>query len=168
MPIPASKTELLTAIQTDFEKLIRELESIPSDRVERMELQGHAQHTTISVKNLVAYLVGWGQLVLKWSHSKEKGEPVDFPDTGYKWNELGLLAQKFYSDFEKVDFITLIHKLRQMENEIRVLVEGKSNEDLYGKAWYEKYTHGRMIQLNTSSPYKNALMRIRKWKKQGG
>jgi len=32
-------------------------------------------------------------------------------------------------------------------------------------AWYDKWTFGKMIQLNTSSPFKNAKDRIRKWKK---
>ncbi|MCG8400066.1 MAG: ClbS/DfsB family four-helix bundle protein, partial [Firmicutes bacterium] len=45
-------------------------------------------------------------------------------------------------------------------------IEKKDNIQLYGTPWYEKWTMGRMIQLNTSSPYKNARNRIRKWKKQ--
>lgn len=165
MPIPTSKTQLLLAIQTDFEKLLKELQSITPDQVEVKELEGHAQNTTMSVKDLVAYLLGWGQLVLKWSHKKENGKPVDFPETGFKWNELGSLAQKFYSDYEADEFEILVLKLRETVEDIIALVESKSNADLYGVAWYEKYTHGRMIQLNTSSPYKNALARIRKWKK---
>ena len=34
-----------------------------------------------------------------------------------------------------------------------------------GNTWYDKWTSGKMIQLNTSSPFKNAKDRIRKWKK---
>ena len=49
----------------------------------------------MSVSDLVAYLIGWGELVLKWNEKKEKREKVDFPETGYKWNELGKLAKKF-------------------------------------------------------------------------
>lgn len=66
----------------------------------------------MSIHNLVAYLIGWGQLVLKWNDRKSQGHEVDFPETGFKWNELG-----------------------------------------------------KMIQLNTASPFKNATARIRKWKK---
>ncbi|WP_373885671.1 ClbS/DfsB family four-helix bundle protein [Snodgrassella alvi] len=39
-------------------------------------------------------------------------------------------------------------------------MEGFSDEALYGVAWYGKYTRCRMIQLNTSSPYKNAAGRL--------
>ena len=119
----------------------------------------------MSINNLVAYLVGWGQLVLKWNDKKSKEIEVDFPETGFKWNELGLLAQKFYKDYEKDDFETLIEKLDKTTIEILKLIENKTNGELYEMAWYDKWTLGKMIQLNTSSPFKNAKERIRKWKK---
>ena len=37
--------------------------------------------------------------------------------------------------------------------------------DLYEIPWYDKWPKGKMIQLNTSSPYKNARTRVRKWKR---
>ena len=104
-------------------------------------------------------------MVLKWNDRKSKGFEVDFPETGFKWNELGLLAKKFYSDYEKVDFKTLTEKLDKTTNEILQLIESKTNVELYEMAWYDKWTFGKMIQLNTSSPFKNAKDRIRKWKK---
>lgn len=119
----------------------------------------------MSINNLVAYLVGWGQLVLKWNDKKEKGLHVDFPETGFKWNELGQLAQKFYEDYKKDDFKTLIEKLDNTTNEVLKLIESKTNIELYGLAWYDKWSLGKMIQLNTSSPFRNAKDRIRKWKK---
>jgi hypothetical protein len=84
---------------------------------------------------------------------------------GFKWNELGLLAQKFYKDSEKDDFKMLNKKLDMTTNEILKLIESKTNKDLYEMTWYDKWTLGKMIQLNTSSPFKNAKDRIRKWKK---
>lgn len=119
----------------------------------------------MSINDLVAYLVGWGQLVLKWNDQKSKGLAVDFPETGFKWNELGLLAQKFYKDYEKEDFKTLNNKFDKTTNEILNLIESKTNHELYEVTWYNKWTFGKMIQLNTSSPYNNAKDRIRKWKK---
>ncbi len=119
----------------------------------------------MSIYNLVAYLIGWGQLVLKWNENKRKGFEVDFPETGFKWNELGQLAKKFYKDFENDDFETLLKKFDKTTNDLIKLIESKTNEELYNTAWYEKWTLGKMIQPNTSSPFKNAKGRIRKWKK---
>lgn len=165
MAIPTDKDELLKAIVDNYKKLTTELANIPIDLTEKKELDGHSKNTLMSINDLVAYLVGWGQLVLKWNSKKSNRLDVDFPETGYKWNELGLLAQKFYRDYEKDDFKTLNKKLDKTTNEILKLVESKTNRELYEMDWYDKWTLGKMIQLNTSSPFKNAKDRIRKWKK---
>jgi hypothetical protein len=165
MAIPKGKDELQKAIVDNYKKLTTELANIPIDLTEKKELEGHSKNTLMSINNLVAYLVGWGQLVLKWNDKKSKGLKVDFPETGFKWNELGLLAQKFYKDYEKENFKTLNEKLGETTNEILKLIKSKTNGELYELAWYDKWTLGKMIQLNTSSPFKNAKDRIRKWKK---
>lgn len=165
MAIPVNKNELLEAILTNFDKLKKELLTVPVELTSAKELQGHNKGTLMSIHNLVAYLVGWGELFLKWSHKKENNEDVDFPETGFKWNELGKLAQKFYKDYEEYSFEELLLKLENTVTTITVLIESKSNDELYGTGWYEKWTLGRMIQFNTASPYKNARARIRQWKK---
>jgi hypothetical protein len=165
MAIPKDKDDLLKAIVDNYKKLVIELSSIPFDLTETKELDGHSKNTLMSINDLVAYLIGWGHLVLKWNEKKSKGIDVDFPETGFKWNEIGQLAQKFYKDYEKDDFKTLITKLEKTKNEILKLIESKTNSELYETAWYDKWTLGKMIQLNTSSPFKNAKDRIRKWKK---
>ncbi len=120
----------------------------------------------MSINNLISYLIGWGELVLKWNKNSEDGKEVDFPETGFKWNELGKLAQKFYQDYNNLDFNTLCAKLDQTVLKIVELIEQKTDMQLYGVSWYEKWTLGRMIQFNTASPYQNAVGRIRKWKKE--
>jgi hypothetical protein len=66
---------------------------------------------------------------------------------------------------EQDDFQTLISKLDNTTYEVLKLVESKTNNELYELAWYDKWPLGKMIQLNTTSPFKNAKDRIRKWKK---
>jgi hypothetical protein len=168
MAIPANKEELVTAIKDNYGKLRKELLNIPGEMAGDKELEGHAKGTLMSVKDLVAYLLGWAKLVLKWNYCKDNGEPVDFPETGYKWNELGKLAQKFYSDHEGETYESLLAALDNNVNEILTLIGSKSNADLYEANWYEKWPLGRMIQFNTSSPYQNAKARVRKWKKEKG
>ena len=168
MAIPSNKEELIIAIESNYKKLKAEIDSIPEDFSDIKTLEGHSKETEMSVKNLISYLIGWGELVLKWNSKKELNEIVDFPETGYKWNELGKLAQKFYLDYEHEDFGELKLKLDSTVEKILVLINSKSNNQLYGISWYEKYTLGRMIQFNTSSPYANARLRLRKWKKEQG
>lgn len=91
-----------------------------------------------------------------------------FPDTGYKWNELGRLAQRFYADFAELGYPALLQRLDAAYTRIVARIEAENDVSLYDEPWYEKYTMGRMIQFNTSSPYANARSRLRKWKKDQG
>ena len=165
MAIPQNKNELLAAIETTYSKLAAELEAVPADRADEASLEGHARGTMMSAHNLVAYLVGWNELVLKWLREKQAGREVDFPETGFKWNELGRLAQKFYKDYEAVPYQALVQRLAEAKAEIVNVIESRDDAALYGEPWYEKWTMGRMIQLNTASPYTNARARLRKWKR---
>ncbi|MCA7584671.1 ClbS/DfsB family four-helix bundle protein, partial [Escherichia coli] len=45
------------------------------------------------------------------------------------------------------------------------LIDDRTDDILYGRPWYKKWTMGRMISFNTSSPYANANGRLRKWAK---
>lgn len=168
MAIPASKADLVDAIRINYMKLRTDLDSVPEGLTGEPTLEGHAKGTEMSVRDLVAYLVGWGELVLKWHSGKSAGRAVDFPETGYKWNELGRLAQKFYADYADLPYAALLERLAAAKDRILDVIEATENDDLYGKPWYETYTLGRMIQFNTASPYDNARKRLRRWKKQKG
>lgn len=48
----------------------------------------------MSIHNLLSYLVGWAELMLKWNrlYMSENRIP-DLPDTGYTMSDWGTLAQ---------------------------------------------------------------------------
>lgn len=168
MTVPASKQELLAAIETNYARLVLDLARVTPERIRLKTMEGHAKGTMMSVHDLVAYLTGWNELVLKWCARRDKGLVVDFPETGFKWNELGRLASKFYRDYEDVPFSELPSRFEAAKNALVALITARTDAELYGVAWYEKYTLGRMIQFNTSSPYANARGRLRKWFKAQG
>lgn len=164
--VPQSKDELLQAINVNFERLRNDLRAVPSALADECGMEGHAKNTQMSVANLVAYLIGWNELVLKWLALDASGKPIDFPETGFKWNELGRLAKKFYADHAERSYPQLLERLDDAKNRIVAEIECRSDDQLYGAPWYDgKWTMGRMIQFNTSSPYANARARLRKWMK---
>lgn len=165
MAIPSTQADLLLAIDESYAKLVRELDAIPIERVDERVLEGHAKSSVMSVRDLVAYLTGWGELVLKWHAGRQAGAAVDFPETGFKWNELGRLAQKFYGDYDGLSYDALRLRLAQSKDRIRAIVAGTPDAALYGVEWYEKWTLGRMVQFNTASPYANARARLRSWRR---
>lgn len=165
MSIPQNKEELLLAIDANFDKLLTELKKIPENIDGLPKMAGHSKKTEMTVGDLVSYLIGWNVLVLKWLDCDKHNKPVDFPDTGYKWNELGKLAQKFYDDYKDTSLDCLVKQLQLIKGQITEEIKARTNEQLYQQNWYGKWTMERMIQLNTSSPYRNACNRLRKWLK---
>jgi len=166
--VPKNKDELVQEITSAYEKLKMEFENIPKNLTTEETMEGQVKDTKMSVCNLLAYLVGWGNLVLKWDQVYQSGKMPDLPETGFKMNEMGRLAQKFYQDYASENFVSLIKKYNEVVQEILALIDNKDNKELYETPWYKKYPFGRMIQFNTSSPYKNARGRIRRWKKEKG
>ena len=165
MAVPQDKEQLLSAINTHYEKLVRVISLVPSESVGECSLEGHAKGTQMSVANLVAYLLGWNELVLKWLQKDAAGQAIDFPDTGFKWNQLGKLAQKFYADYEGIPFAQLLERLDATKQKIVAAIQRFDNHALYECPWYKRWTLGRMIQFNTASPYNNARGRLTKWLK---
>lgn len=163
MAVPASRDELLGAIEKTFAALEKDLDRVPVELARESLLDGHAKGTRMSPADLVAYLIGWNQQVLTWHQRRAAHLPDEFPAPGVRWNELGLLAQRFYADHQDAGWDDLRLELREAKVQITDLVASYSDQELYGEAWYGKWTMGRMISFNTSSPYTNARGRIRGW-----
>ncbi|MGU9855406.1 ClbS/DfsB family four-helix bundle protein [Pseudomonas sp. LF245] len=165
MTVPTTKAELLAAITKTFSKLMDDLNEVPPDCVRETTMSGHVRGAHMSPSDLVAYLIGWNELVLKWLDHDDRNEPVEYPEVGFKWNQLGLLAQKFYADYNALDWHELLARLADVETRLTASITARSDDELYGSAWYGKWTKGRMIQFNSSSPYANARTRVRTWLK---
>lgn len=145
-----------------------DLSNVPLDGARERTLDGHMAGTSMSPADLVSYLVGWNELVLKWLDQDDRGAMVDFPDAGFQWNQLGHLAQRFYRDYEALDYPQLLARLTIAKSRLVETISSRADDELYGSPWYGKWTKGRMIQFNTSSPYANARGRIRTWIKTQG
>jgi len=168
MAIPNSKQELLEAMTTTYAKLAQELARVPPALARDPVLEGQVKGTRMSVCDLLAYLVGWNELVLHWHAQLRDGkriEDIAFPAEGFTWNALGKLAQRFYADYAELSMDDLRQRLEQAKDQLLALVDAHDDAQLYGQPWYTHYTMGRMIQFNTASPYANACTRLRAWRK---
>ena len=79
MAVPAHKDDLRAAIEHSFEALMSDLRAVPRSYVRRASLDGHAKGSLMSTSDLVAYLIGWNTLVLKWLDYSEAGRAIEFP-----------------------------------------------------------------------------------------
>lgn len=161
MAVPESKEQLLAAMGKSWLALRKKLSQVPEDRAFEPLMEGHASGTQMSAANLVSYLIGWGEQVLLWHRQEAAGDDIDFPARGFKWNELGKLAQKFYADYADIkSWQQLCEMLEHNHQQLLTLIADYSDTELYHQAWYGKWTRGRMIQFNSVSPYANAGTRL--------
>ena len=166
--VPQNKQELAQAISLNATKILADYATIPEDITRISGVEGNVKGSEISVCDTLAYLIGWQNIVLKWYRLTNLGQPVDFPETGYKWNELGQLAQSFHNEYKYWGYEELIIEFQVNTAKVLSLINTLSDDELYGVDWYKKYTLGKMIQFNTSSPMKNMRVKVRKFKKNNG
>ncbi len=161
MAVPDSKAALLLEMEKSWQSLSKKLTRIPAEVAFALTLEGHASGTQMSAANLVSYLLGWGEQVLTWHYQEDAGKEIIFPAVGYKWNELGRLAQAYYANYASItSWPDLCARLEENHRQLLSLVQRYSDRELYHCPWYGKWTRGRMIQFNTVSPYKNAATRL--------
>ena len=164
--IPTNKAELQLAIEQSFDKLLLDYQRVPADMSRILGVEGNQKGSVISVSDTLAYLIGWGRLVLKWHELKAQGKSVDFPETGFKWNRLGELASHFQQEYQVWQYDDLLKEFACVISDILCLIHQTDSESLYQSGWYKDWSQGRMIQFNTSSPMKNIRTKVRRFIKQ--
>ena len=89
------KQELIDEISKRADLFIEEFSHIresdkdkPMDGVDRTPAQ------------MVAYQLGWMNLLLCWEEQEQQGNTVITPHPDYKWNNLGGLYESFYRQYE--------------------------------------------------------------------
>lgn len=121
---------------------------------------------------MIAYQLGWMDLILKWDRDEAEGKPVVTPCEGYKWNNLGGLYQSFYDRFSSYSLAELQDLFRE---KIRAFVEwldGFTEEDVFragSRKWASSTPSNwpvwKWVHINTVAPFKSFRSKIRKWKK---
>jgi hypothetical protein len=164
MPLPTTKTELLHNFQAAYSKLIKEAGAVPLDLERIPELEGG-----LSPCDLIAYQIGWGKLLLSWEDLEIHGKTVHMPAPGFKWNQLGLLAESFYQEQHEQTLKHLLVQFEVLKERIHLFIESKSEDTLFGigkRRWAgQKWPLAKWIQVNTIAPYGSATAKLRKWTK---
>lgn len=121
---------------------------------------------------MIAYQLGWLNLILSWEQDNNDGKNVITPNPDYKWNNLGGLYQSFYDKYSEYSLETLIEMFNHDVNEIIKLVESYNDIELFeqgGRQWAtstpSNWPIWKWIHINTVAPFKTFRTKIRKWKK---
>ena len=171
--VPKDKPSLIKAFLDNRVKLVKtltELEAHNTYQPDLIMLEGQVKDTQVSVQNLLAYLLGWSEIVIMWLTN-----PLSFQSAnesllpeGYNFssNSLGQLAQSFYQCYDHLSYDELKYKLWQSYEKLEDLLNQYDEHQLYGQCFYKKYTLGRMVDFNSRCPLANINSRLRKLLRQ--
>ena len=121
---------------------------------------------------MLAFCIGWMDLVLSWEDEEQKGIQKTTLATEWKWNDLDWLYQSFYNKYNKASLDELINIFNQKVKNMIELITNLSGEELlevgkrnWAKTNGKEFSIYRLIHLNTIANFKNFRSRIRSWKK---
>ncbi|WP_374064441.1 ClbS/DfsB family four-helix bundle protein [Corynebacterium belfantii] len=123
-------------------------------------------------RQMIAYQLGWMELLLGWERDEQAGKEVITPAPGYKWNQLGGLYESFYQRWEQEAAEDLIDQFGTLLGEIVKMVDGLTESELFEsgqRAWASStpsaWPAWKWVHINTVAPFTTFRTKIRKWKK---
>ena len=167
MPLPTTRADLLDRLREAHRKLDADLEGIDPRSARAPELDDGE-----SVCDVIAYLIGWGELLLGWDASEAAGKTPAMPAEGFGWHELGALKRSLHARRRRHGIPRLRGELRDVVARLDAWVGAFREDDLFAlgrRAWAgEKWPVVKWVQVNTVAPLSSARTRIRRFKKARG
>ena len=157
--------ELLSNLNLAYEKLDGEFDTVETEYERDCGIEGN-----VSCCDIVAYQIGWGSLLVGWEKLELAGKTPEMPAPGFKWNQLGELANSFYEEQSKKSLQQLRNEFSELRQVLTNWINSLSELELFQlkqRRWAgEKWPLVKWIQVNTIAPYRSARTKVRRWKKE--
>lgn len=163
------KSPLSKSIVKEYNKLIKLLENITDTNYNLNLVEGTGGK--VSVNNLIAYQIGWGNLLISWYNNGINDKILIMPGDGFSsWDYVGL-AKHFCQKYKYANQNEQIKAFNTIVLQIVDIVEHEfitENLDKIGIwSWCElasgkQWPLSKWVQVNTVAPYKRASGLIRK------
>ncbi|MBN2083927.1 MAG: ClbS/DfsB family four-helix bundle protein [Anaerolineales bacterium] len=164
MPRPATKKQLLSAMQMEHEALEKALEPLTERQITAIR-----RTTKWSIKDVLAHLSAWEQMVIGWYETGRKGRTPAVPSEKYNWGQLPALNKEIYEKYRARSLKAVLRRFHESYAEVQKTIKGISEADLFtpGRySWTKTTTLGSYFVSCTSSHYNWARKEIRKSLKQ--
>jgi hypothetical protein len=122
---------------------------------------------------MLAYQIGWLELVMSWEKNEMAGKEVIMPAPGIKWNKLGDLYQSFYEKYKELSLSRLLKKFEKTNLAFIEFIAQLDEDVIFGenkREWASsttsKWPVWKWIHINSVAPFTNFRVKIRKWKKE--
>lgn len=165
MPRPGTKKQLLETIEVEHNALEGLLAGLSAVQITQPGVVGEW-----SVKDVLAHLLEWQQMVLSWHSAGLKGKVPAVPAEGLNWAQIPLLNQQIYEKHRKRPLADIQKEFKASHRKMLSTIQGLSDEELFTRGrytWTKNNTLGTYFVSSTSSHYLWARTNIKKGLKAG-
>lgn len=170
MPRPKTKEELLTAAESQFEKLMANSADnlVLHPDIINAGKEAHWKRDK-NWRDVLTHLYEWHQLLIKWlDHNLTSDKVHPFLPEPYNWKTYSTMNQGFWEKHQTTSFADAVEQLKQSHKQALERIEKLSEEELFEKKHY-KWTGTTNVASycisSTSSHYDWALNKLRVHKK---
>jgi hypothetical protein len=167
MPKPTTKDEILSAAQFEREALEQFLSELSPAQMTQTGIVGEW-----SVKDVLAHLLEWEQMVLNWYATGRQGKTPAVPSEKYNWGQLPQLNQSIYEKHHRRDLADIQKDFKASYKKTLKTIQSLTDEELFTRghyAWTRNNALAAYFVSCTSSHYRWAKNEIKKgMKKQEG
>ena len=161
------KNAFFNEIKNTADLFIKEFESIAE--ADKNVRYGEVDRTP---QEIIAYQLGWMDLIRDWDSDELEGKEVVTPAPGYKWNQMGALYQGFYDKYQNKSLAQLRKLFINAVDSLIEWLDAFTDDDLFkpgGRKWAastpSNWPIWKWVHINTVAPFKSFRGKIRKWKK---
>jgi len=160
VPRPTTKPQLLAQAREEFDALTATINPLTSEQITEPGTVGEW-----SIKDVVAHLTEWAQMVMRWYAAGKKGETPQTPAEGYTWQQIPALNQRIYEQHRDDPLDEALANFHTTHAAIVDMISGIDNEELFTSKvyqWTKSTTLGAYFVSATCSHYVWARKEIRK------
>ena len=166
-----SKTDLISAAQTNYKKLNELIESMTEKELSTAfdfsadvkKKEAHWRRDK-NLRDILIHLYEWHQLVLNWVSSNMKGEDKPFLPPSYNWKTYGDMNVGFWKKHQNTLLEDAGKMYRKSHEEVMELAETFSDKELFTKdifPWVGGSTLGSYFVSATASHYDWAIKKLK-------
>ena len=162
-----TKKDLTDEIQKRAALFIDEFSDVQDDQKDIL-IEGVDRTPT----QMIAYQLGWLNLVLDWEAREQQGLVVQTPSEDFKWNNLGGLYKQFYDTYQDLTLAQLAAEYNAAVDRVVVFVNSLPEDELFepgGRKWAAStpanWPVWKWVHINTVAPFQTFKAKIRKWKR---
>ncbi|EAR08870.1 ClbS/DfsB family four-helix bundle protein [Reinekea blandensis] len=168
---PTNKTDLISAANTQFDRLWQIIDTLPEAALDTRfdftddpkKKEAHWQRDK-NLRDVLIHLYEWHQLLLNWINSNTSGEPAPFLPAPYNWKTYGDMNIELWKKHQKTSLGDAKEMLLRSHDSVMRTVNTFSNRQLFEKNvfdWTGTTTLGSYCISALSSHYDWATKKLK-------